>query len=233
MEFNCCANVESLKCENSHDWLPASIEGEQCLEVSSREQFLDVDNPKHLKQLMEWCKFHWMVTFKRAIAYGNRMFFNYCCFCFCRRAFSKRAGHPAIWTISLLQIKNLRDAKDHIVLFDWLVSLARDAKEDGRLVLFPSLNREHTEIDQQMQIKLESDERDTMLAKRAADLETELDQVKEANSRLRVENAKLIKSTKYWHQKWSVLQQQREDESAFLQTPSKHKVNDSLFLENY
>ena len=113
-------------------YLSSSGKGEWSLEGTQRDIFMDPENKEHQDWLRNWCKAHWLSTFKRSLVYGNKLTYHCCCNCFSRRRFSKAAGHPPLLSIGVLQIPGLRNATSYEDLYNWLLEILRESTRQKR-----------------------------------------------------------------------------------------------------
>jgi len=207
--------------EQAYD-LNSSGRGEWTTDGSPREIFMDPTKETHQAWLRSWCRAHWLSTFKRSLVYGNKLTYHCCCNSFSRRSFSKAAGHPAIMSLSMLQIPGLRNAVSHDDLYQWLLDILVESSRRGNRVLFPGLNRHHIDrADQDEEICFDS-EQYSLLAKRNNELERELEKTAKQLKELKKHNEKLLLSSKSWYEKYEQLLDQGQSITMLI-TPKKYR----------
>ena len=202
-------------------------------ENSNEENFhFEADNRSHVKILLEWCKIHWGDTFKKSREWNNTIVFHSCCNSFSRRSFVKLAGHPSVQTCSILKIPGFREVNTAEDLHKWLLKMVLSNTTSREKLPFPRINKYHTdEISTDEDIVCKEEEDSTYLKKRCNLFQEELDQYKSQLKQLKVDNERLLNSTKNWFQKYHDLldQQDRLTRSAY-QTPLKTNLKQSFEL---
>ena len=196
---------------------------------NSKDIYFDPKNEDHQDWLRRWCKAHWLPLFKRSLVYGNKLAYEICCNSFSRRAFIKVGGHPPLMSIAVLKIPGLRNATCYEDLYRWLLEIMTEATRQGQKVFFPSLNRYHVDREEQDDAEEPQTEQERLLAKRNADLQTELDQRLRTIIELKKHNEQLLQSTKSWHSKY----EQLLDNSTNLMTLITPKKQRDLDLYNF
>jgi len=192
----------------------------------------EADNNSHAKILLEWCKIYWGDTFKRSREYNNTIFYHTCCNSFSRRSFVKAAGHPSEHTRSILKIPGFREVNSAEDLHKWLLKIIILNTTTRKKMSFPRINRYHTdEISTDEKIDHKEDENSTYLQKRCNLIQEELDQYKSQLKHLKIDNERLLNSTKNWFQKYHDIldQHDRLTQSAY-QTPLKTNLKQSFEL---
>ena len=212
--------------KESYD-LTSSGRGEWTTDGSQRDLYMDPEKNMHQDWLRSWCRAHWLSTFKRSLVYGNKLTYHCCCNSFSRRSFSKAAGHPAIMSLSVLQIPGLRNATSQEDLYQWLLDILVESTRQGQRVLFPSLNRLHIDRAEPEEDSSYDKDQCSMLAKRNTELERELEKTTKQVHELKKDNERLLLSTTSWHQKYEQLLDQ-DQSITMLITPKKYK-NMSVF----
>jgi hypothetical protein len=202
-------------------------------ENNHEEDFhFEADNKNHVKILLEWCKIYWGDTFKRSREYNNTIFYHTCCNSFSRRSFVKAAGHPSIQTCSILKIPGFRELNTAEDLHRWLLKMITSNTTTRKKLSFPRINKYHTdEVSTDEDIYRKEEEDSTYLQKRCTLILEELDQYKSQLKHLRIDNERLLSSTKNWFQKYNDIldQHDRLTQSAY-QTPLKTNLKQSFEL---
>jgi len=175
------------------------------MDGSSRDIFMDPEKETHQAWLRAWCRAHWLTTFKRSLVYGNKLTYHCCCNSFSRRSFSKAAGHPAIMSLSILQIPGLRNATSQEDLYQWLLDILVEATRQGQQVLFPSLNRHHIDRAEREEEASYGKEEYNFLRKRNSELERELEKTTKLVQELKKDKERLLLSSNCWHEKYENL----------------------------
>lgn len=144
-----------------------------------------------------WAKFHYTDTIKKGIENSNIIYYHECCFCFSRRSFCKKAGHPMHFTHSILKVPGLKDVTTASEFYDWLRQKIQEHKDNGRSPLFPGINRYHREHDFTLQTPF-LDELVDFLTKKCERLKEEKEAYALEIEFLRYDNDRLQASSKNW-----------------------------------
>lgn len=200
---------------------------------SSKDEWFNPANERHLEMLHGWCQAHWNATFRRSLMYGNRLTYHSCCNSFSRRAFVKVANHPPVQSFAMLQIPSLRTASSAEDLNFWLLEVAKENLRQGRKVLFPCLNRYHRSIDETVEPELEETHEEGTLQKRVSSLLVEMDRQSAKLKELETDNMRLLSSSKSWYAKYNDLLEQMKKPDWLFETPGKVKImQEDVFQED-
>lgn len=164
-------------------------------------RYLDLSSKEQAEELRQWCKFHWENTIKKSLDSFNPCTYHDCCFCFCRRAFSKKAGHPVLESASILKIPGLKTLTSADELFNWLWKRAELHARLGRNPIFPTINKHHHCLPDSEETD-DEDKDEELLAKRCDELVREKETVLEELEKLQADNSKLQASSKCWFSKY-------------------------------
>ena len=67
----------------------------------TQERTLDLTKKTDIQELKMWCRVHWHKTVKKGLQSFKKVTYHDCCFTFCRRGSSKKAGHPELESASV------------------------------------------------------------------------------------------------------------------------------------
>ena len=144
----------------------------------------------------------------------------------------KTARHPSIKTCSILKMPGFREVNSAEDLHRWLLKIITSNATSRKKLSFPRINKYHTdEISTDDNIDQKEEEDSTYLQKRCNLIQEELDQYKSQLKQLKVDNERLLSSTKNWFQKYNDIldQHDRLTQSAY-QTPLKTNLKQSFEL---
>ena len=144
----------------------------------------------------------------------------------------KTARHPSVQTCSILKKPGFREVNSAEDLHKWLLKMITSSTTSGKKLPFPRINRYHIDelsTDEEMDHKEEDNS--TYLKKRCSLIQEELDQYKTQLKQLKMDNDRLLNSTKNWFQKYNDIldQHDRLTQSAY-QTPLKTNLKQSFEL---
>ena len=212
--------------------LSSSGRAEWTVEGCSRDLFIDPENSNHIEWLQAWCRAHWLSTFKRALMYGNALYYHKCCNCFSRRTFSVTSGHPCECTVNIRKVPGFKEVESATSLFVLLLEMINQACKEGKKILFPSINRRHYQLsanEKEMSLLVEN----AVLAKRCDYQERDLQALKEQVQVLQIDNQRLLESSKTWCWKYQALLDQQEAREKLLDMPKKSKLSKNhVFIED-
>lgn len=205
-----------------------------CSESSKQDEenipgtYFDSNNKKHVERLQDWCRVHWQNVFKRSMQSSNSIYYHGCCNSFSRRHFVKVAGHISLATCSLRKIPSFKGVNSPEDLYRWLLNLIMQNSQHGKLALFPTINKYHTEEISSEEECGDKDEYQS-LKKRVESIQSEIDAYKSQLEDLQRDNASLLCSSKNWYKKYNdLLEQQEKQDDINFQTPVKSKLNRSF-----
>ena len=183
-------------------WTEEQLPRPDTHEEEPKPQPFNLHNSHHQALLREWCQQAWYGTIKKSIDSGNPVIYHECCFCFSRRAFSKKANHHSLQSSSVQKIPSFKSVESPEELLRWLLDKIRSHQKLGRRTIFPGINRYHCEDDQEDE---EGELDTTMLAKRCEKLDEDLQIATKSLHQLQKDNERLLSSSKAWFHKYQEL----------------------------
>ena len=199
------------------------------LDQDPRPTTFNLHNTHHQALLREWCHDAWFGTIKKSIDSGNPVVYHECCFCFSRRAFSKKANHNAVQSSSVQRIPSFKSVESPEELMRWLLDKLRTQQKLGRRTVFPSINRYHTEEDSQAE---DTDQEISCLTKRVQRLDQDLVQAHQTITQLQRDNQCLLKSSRSWFAKYQELLLNKPNPCEDQPSPQKHYTEEKFLLED-
>lgn len=173
---------------------------------------------------MQWCRLHWLKTFKPSLANHNIIYFHYCCSCFSKRRFICRSGHPVPYTISLQRLGGYKEVESEEDFYHFMLVLLESVTEMGIKAMFPGLNMFHRDEDR-LEV-LTATEQTELLGKRLEEMTTELDYYKKKNKELEVQNEHLLKASWSWYVKYNeAFEKLNLSQLTLFDSPQKTKPN--------
>lgn len=166
--------------------------------------------------------------------YGNSLYYHTCCNSFSRRTFCATAGHPAACTTNIRKLPGYREVDSATALFVLILDKVNAANREGKMMLFPTINRRHYQSPTEDDEAAHLHEENAVLAKRCKDLEKELGGLKTRLQDYQINHKCLLESSKTWCMKYQLLLDQQEGREELLATPKKKTkvTRDELFLED-
>ena len=203
MELQCSESLDQPVCQGHMN--QQNVET-QIIEDSEKPREMDLQSPRDLQELKQWCEDHWIRTVKRSLDNYNALLFHDCCYSFSRRAYSKKGSHPSLQSVSVLRIPTLKWVCTAEQFFKWMLDRARLRLQQGRRVVFPVINIEH-----RLEEDLDSDEGGCGdLVKRCEHLTASYQKSLDRIDQLAKENMRLLSSSKVWCQKYLALAAEKE-----------------------
>ena len=162
-------------------------------------EWFDYTDPQHCQRVKEWCRTHWEPTIKKSMVSFNPLVYHECCFCFSKRAFSKKSNHRPLESSSILRIPTIKSIAGYDGLFKWILAKAKSRTQNGLKTLFPAINRYHMDLEEEEDTE---HHQVVYLAKRTEDLAKELHCAKKLAESLAAENKRLLDSSKNWYARY-------------------------------
>ena len=187
--------------DNITEW-KVSKSKQQC---TIGEKYFDVNSADHAQELKSWCRFHWTNTLSKGMKNYNAPTYHDCCFCFSKRGFAKKAGHPQLQSASMLKIPTLKSVNNPERLYEWIRNRMEIHSRIGRKPLFPSINALHWIQPDQEYTEAEIEEEIEYLTKRLDELSVKQKEAQEEIKQLTEDNKKLLASSKSWCIKYQEL----------------------------
>lgn len=193
----------------------------------------DLTNKQDDQELKTWCSLYWQDTFYRAIKNRNAPTYHDCCFSFSRRGFVKKISHPKLTSASLLQIPSLRSLESPADLHRWLRERLYLHYQLGKKTYFPTINIAHTDIEEEEEDRNKASEDVPLLEKRGLELSVEIEQLENSIARLKVENKRLLSSSRVWYDKYlDLLPKEEICLKSFEVTPAKMNRATEIDVDN-
>lgn len=186
--------------------------------------YLDTDDVIDQTKLQAWCHAQWLTTLRPALLHRNRLQYHSCCNSFSRRHFIRVASHPADETFEILKLRDFKTIENAEDFHRWQLNLAKENNRNGLKTFFPSINMKYCHSIHQ-RLPVQEEENKTVLKKRLADLEREVEENKRMLACVQAENSRLWRSSKAWHSKYEELLDTHADYNELLATPVKKLVS--------
>ena len=214
--------------------LTSSGRAEFTQEGSDIDLYIDTSNPIHISWLQGWCRAHWLSTFKRALMYGNSLYYHSCCNCYSRRTFCLTAGHPVQCTTNIRKLRGFKEVDSATALFLLILDMVHAASKEGKKVRFPTVNRKHFYVTPEEDALSKLNEENLFLSKRCRELESEITELHSRLQEYKTSNERLLHSSKDWCEKYLKLLDQRDGREELLMTPKKRirLSKEEVFLED-
>lgn len=145
------------------------------------------------------------------------MSYHDCCNSFSKRGFAKSAGHPPLQSAYILKIPTLRTVSSPEELCNWLKNRMKEHRSEGRIPVFPTMNRHHTDMVEEKEID-NRDEQVESLEKMYKDLLSEKGVLERQIEKLQLDNSRLQASSKSWMKLYQdIMFKEWSDEERWMQ----------------